>query len=287
MVTVIVPAHDEAAVLGRLLGALTGPANDDAADPCDLDIVVVANGCTDETAVVAAAVPGVRVVQTPVAGKTLALRLGDEVARGFPRVYIDADVEISRTGVLALAAALHEPGVLVAAPRRVLARAGVPLLVRWYYDVWERLPGVREGVFGRGVIALSPEGHARVRALPDVMADDLAISSAFRPAERRIVDDVVSVVRPPRTSADLLRRRVRAATSTHQLYSSVQDVATDSRTTRKDLARLAVRDPRLAAKLPFFLAVGVLARARAGRALAAGDYTTWLRDESSRDCGDQ
>jgi len=282
MVTVIVPAHDEAVVLGRLLRALTDSANDDAADPGDLDIVVVANGCTDETAAVATAVPGVRVVQTPVAGKTLALRLGDEVSRGFPRVYIDADVEISRAGVLAVAAALDEPGVLVAAPRRVLARAGVPLLVRWYYDVWERLPGVRDGVFGRGVIALSPAGHARVRALPDVMADDLAVSSAFRPAERRVVDDAVSVVRPPRTWADLLRRRVRAATSTHELYSSVQDAATDSRTTRKDLLTLALRDPRLTAKLPVFLAVGMLARARAAQALAAGDYTTWLRDESSR-----
>jgi glycosyltransferase involved in cell wall biosynthesis len=282
MVSVIVPAHDEAAVVGRLLTALTTTAKGDSADSCALDIVVVANGCTDETAAVAAAVPGVRVVETPGAGKAFALRLGDEVAEGFPRVYVDADVEISRTGILALAASLAEPGVYVVAPRRILERTGVPLLVRWYYDVWERLPGVREGVFGRGVIALSAEGHARVRALPDVMADDLAISSAFRPSERRIVDDAVSVVRPPRTWTDLLRRRVRAATSTHQLYSSVEDLPTDSRTTHTDLLRLAAQDPRLAFKLPVFLAVGALARARARRAVTTGDYTTWLRDESSR-----
>lgn len=51
--------------------------------------------------------------------------------------------------------------------------------MRWYYDVWQRLPQVREGLFGRGMIVLSPEGHERVRALPQVMSDDLAMSESF------------------------------------------------------------------------------------------------------------
>jgi len=265
-------------VVGRLLTALTGPG---PVTQGDLDIVVVANGCTDDTAAVAARVPGVRVIETAEASKAKALRAGDEAAGGFPRVYVDADVEISRADVLALAAALTEPGVLVAAPRRLLPRDGVAAAVRWYYDVWEQLPAVRDGIFGRGVVAVSREGHERISALPEVMSDDLAMSAAFSAHERRVVDAAVSLVRPPRTWTDLIKRRARVATGTRQLYDSGHELATDSRTSRHDLLQLAA-DPRLAVKLPVFLAAAVLARRRAARAVAKGDYQTWHRDESSR-----
>jgi hypothetical protein len=42
------------------------------------------------------------------------------------------------------------------------------------------------------------------------------------------------------------------------------------------------RRPALAVKMPVFLAVAVLAKRRAARAVRRGDYDTWLRDESSR-----
>jgi hypothetical protein len=38
----------------------------------------------------------------------------------------------------------------------------------------------------------------------------------------------------------------------------------------------------MAPRLAIFLSVTVLARLRAGRMVARGDYSTWLRDESSR-----
>lgn len=280
MISVIVPAHDEQIVIERLLRALTSPSGTPS-EPA-LDVVVVANGCSDDTARIAAATPGVTVVETPVPSKANALRLGDEAARGFPRVYVDADVELTRADVLALAAALAEPGVLAVAPRRHLDRGGVPLAVRWYYDVWEQLPGVRSGLFGRGVVAVSRAGHERIAALPDVLSDDLAMSAAFTAAERRVVPAAVSVVRPPRTWGDLVRRRARVATGTTQLYASGHALATDSRTTRADLLRIAARHPGTALKLPVFLAAAVVARRRAARAVAAGDYATWHRDESSR-----
>jgi hypothetical protein len=40
--------------------------------------------------------------------------------------------------------------------------------------------------------------------------------------------------------------------------------------------------PAFAAKLPVFAAVTVAARLGARRSVARGDFTTWLRDESSR-----
>ncbi|MGA8273701.1 MAG: glycosyltransferase, partial [Candidatus Sulfotelmatobacter sp.] len=86
MVSIIIPAHNEGAVIARTLKAMT-----DGAQPAELDIIVVCNGCSDDTAAVARRFsPAVRVLETAIAGKTNALNLGDEAARSFPRVYVDA-----------------------------------------------------------------------------------------------------------------------------------------------------------------------------------------------------
>ena len=112
--SVIVPAHNEARVIGRLLGPLVS----DAA-PDELNVIVVANGCTDNTADVAASFgPLVRVLSIPVPSKREALVAGDKAARGFPRIYADADVELGTADVRLLDAALRRPGVLAAAPQR-------------------------------------------------------------------------------------------------------------------------------------------------------------------------
>ncbi|MDI5941629.1 glycosyltransferase, partial [Micromonospora sp. DH15] len=88
----MIAAHDEANVIGGCLDALLADADTDAG--VELDVVVVANGCTDDTARVAAARPGVRVVELAEAGKAHALNAGDAVVRGFPRFYLDAAVGV-------------------------------------------------------------------------------------------------------------------------------------------------------------------------------------------------
>ncbi|MEV5972685.1 glycosyltransferase [Streptomyces sp. NPDC051921] len=295
MPSIVIPAHNEERTLGRLLDGLL----DGSSEP-EFDILVVCNGCTDATADVAAARgPRVRVVETPVPSKHEALRLGDEHAHGFPRIYVDADVEIGASGVRALTDALAGPGgVLAAAPERELPMTGCSWRVRAYYRVWQRLPAVRDGLFGRGVIAMSGEGHARIAALPPLMADDLAASLAFGPAERAVVPAARVVVRPPRTWADLVRRRIRAATSTAQLEDhqrqSPPDGAPDpagaaspaappsARTGLGDLRAILRAEPALLPAMFVFLAAALAARRGARRAIRKRDFDTWLRDESSR-----
>lgn len=312
------PAHNEERVIGRLLSALLAEAA-----PGELDVVVVANGCTDATAEVAAGFAGVRVVETPVPSKSNALRLGDEAASSagtasaavtassadpFPRLYVDADVILDTVGVRALVAALDEPGVLAAGPVRALPMDGVSWPVRWYYDVWQRLPSVRDELFGRGVVALSESGHARLAGWADVMADDLMMTMAFQPAERVVVPTARVEIRPPRTFADLMRRRVRAMTGNARLAAaspsappagspgapSAASAGAPSgaaltpvaarpapRTGLGELARMAADEPALAPKVALFAGVAVVSRLRARRAVRSADGT-WLRDESSR-----
>jgi hypothetical protein len=248
-------------------------------------VIVVANGCTDDTAEVAASFgPSVRVVSIPVPSKREALLAGDRAARDFPRIYVDADVELRAGDIQALEAALRQPGALAAGPDRVLALAGSPWLVRSYYDVWTRLPEVRSGLFGRGVIGLSEVGHARVASLPPLLADDLAASLVFAPDERVIVPGARVIIHPPRTAGDLIRRRIRATMGVTQVEQEQAEGAPGStaRTQPADLLTIIGRSPRMALHAGVFMAVAVLARLGARRAVRRRDYSKWLRDESSR-----
>jgi Glycosyl transferase family 2 len=275
--TVVIPAHNEGRVIGRLLAQLVRGA------PPGLDVIVVANGCTDNTAEVAASFgPGVRVLSIPVASKRAALAAGDEAARDFPRLYVDADIELGAEDVRALAEAVRQPGVLAAAPERALSLAASSWPVRWYYDVWTRLPEVLLALWGRGVIAVSELGHERLASLPPLLADDLAASLSFAPGERRIVPGARAVHHPPRTLTDLLHRRVRAYTGVAQIERTADAPPSTERTRLTDLLAITRSEPRMAPRVALFLAVAVVARLRARRALTRGDYSTWLRDESSR-----
>jgi hypothetical protein len=153
------------------------------------------------------------------------------------------------------------------------------MLAGWYYDVWERLPQVRAGLFGRGVIVLSEEGFQRVRKLPRYISDDLAYSEAFGPSERGIAADAVVTVWPARTWRSLLKRRIRVVQGNRELGTAgaVSDSAT---TSLGDLAALGRSEPRLILRIPVFLATAVIARI--GERTRRGDRSTWQRDETSR-----
>ena len=91
----------------------------------ELDVVVVCNGCTDGTANTARRFgSAVRVIETDVASKVHALNLGDQVARSFPRVYIDADVVITADAIRAIANRLEQGDVLAVAPTPNINVAG-------------------------------------------------------------------------------------------------------------------------------------------------------------------
>jgi glycosyltransferase involved in cell wall biosynthesis len=276
--TIVIPAHNEGLVIGRLLGRL---GTEESAS--GLTVIVVANGCSDNTIEVASSFgPGVKVVSIPQASKHLALMAGDREASDFPRIYVDADVELGLADVRALEAELAQPGVLAAAPERALAFDGCPWSVRWYYDIWLRLPQVRQGLFARGVIAVTKEGHGRLAALPPLMADDLAASLSFAAAERRIVANASAVCHAPKRTRDLLRRRIRAVTSVTQVERTEQAPESTARTSLADVMAILRRNPATAPRLALFAAVTITAKLAARRAIARGDYSTWLRDDSSR-----
>jgi hypothetical protein len=172
--------------------------------------------------------------------------------------------------------------VLAAAPRRELAMTGRPWQVRWYYDVWTLLPEVQRALWGRGVIAVNEAGHRRLARLPSLQADDLAASLAFEPNETVLVPGARVIVHPPRTFAGLLCCRTRSVTGNAQIECNQELGGSADRTRITDLIAVVRRRPGMLPQVGYFLSVAILARLRASRALARGDYLTWLRDDSSR-----
>lgn len=275
--SVIIPAHNEERTVSRLLQALCSPAD------LNPQILVVCNGCTDSTADLSRSFsPSVTTVEIDTPSKRLALQVGDDYANSYPRIFVDADVVISRADVARLVTALGNDSVLACAPTRSIPRDGMGWIVRWYYDVWERLPQVRDGLFGRGVIALSEPGMRRLRQLPPMMSDDLVMSEAFSDSERLVVEGALVTIFPPRKARDLLRRRIRAITGNYEADRAGLRSG-HAKTSVGTLARLVQNDFRLAPKMAVFMAIWAISKLGSRRAIKSGDFTTWRRDESSRE----
>jgi glycosyltransferase involved in cell wall biosynthesis len=273
VVSIVIPAHDEETVVeANLRRLLTSTA------PGEFDVVMVPNACTDRTAEIARAV-GVRVVETQIPGKAHALALGDEACTTFPRIYLDADVELTAGSVRALVAACSEPGVLACAPVPRLDLTGVGAVTKRVHRVHERLIGPRRALAGVGAYVLTKEGHARVFPMPaGLISDDGWVHGSFTPHERVVVAGAQTVVRPARTVSAYLRRRVRVRQGNRQL-AQLGRSAPEGRPGLRSLVALVVgRDVSLldaGCYVTVLVLDRVLTRVR-------GRRTSWGSDVSSR-----
>jgi glycosyltransferase involved in cell wall biosynthesis len=202
MTSVVIPAHNEATVIGQSLAKLQRDAG-------AVDITVIPNGCSDDTAHVARTA-GVKVVEITTPSKAAALNAGDAVAEGFPRIYLDADIAVPAGGLKRMACVFGRPGSpLAAVPARQLDLSGRPLAVRAYFAINSRLPAIQSGLLGRGMITLSQEGRSRFAEFPLMVADDLFLDSLFSETEKCTVESVVVTVATPLRTRDLVRRLIR------------------------------------------------------------------------------
>jgi glycosyltransferase involved in cell wall biosynthesis len=272
LASVVIPAHNEESVLDRCLQALlTGFA------PGELDVVVVANACTDRTAEIAREAC-VRVVETSTPGKANALRLGDAECVTFPRIYADADIELRSSSVRALLTALSGSDALAAAPVPTWDLVGVSGPARRVHRVHEQLMAARRGLAGVGVYVLTEDGHRRIFPLPDVLSDDGFVHRSFAADERLVVARAPVVVRPARTLRAHLRRRIRVREGNRQL-DALGAPAPEGRIRLRSLMRLVAERSVSALDAAFYLAILV-----ADLVLTrwTGPSTAWSTDATSR-----
>jgi glycosyltransferase involved in cell wall biosynthesis len=277
MTSVVIAAHNEADVIGGLLNALTCNRSND-----QLDIVVVCNGCRDHTADIARGFgPSVRVVETDVASKPNALNLGDEVARGFPRIYLDADVLIDHDTIMALSGALQSGEFLAAGVSPRIDTSGCSLGVKAFYSIKGMLPSSREGIAGSGLYAISEAGRARFNKFPTIVSDDLYARLIFKETERTTLPGLHSVVYAAKSVRALLIQRTRSAFGSGQLARLYPELlGNNSRHNHMALARLLIY-PTLWYKLAIYTYVTVTSKLKARKLLREAGYV-WEREQTSR-----
>ncbi|WP_106204805.1 glycosyltransferase [Aliiruegeria haliotis] len=188
MFTVIIPAHDEAAYIGRTLDALRAQ---DTNAPGAVHVIVAANGCRDKTAEIARSRIEVftergwhlSVVEIPEGRKTAAINAAEAIAQPGPRIFLDADVVCNPAllgqlmQALAPAQPLHATGRFqIKPPESAVSRA--------YARTWMRVPFMSAGTPSAGLFAVNAAGRARWGIFPDIIADDIFVRLQFAPRER-------------------------------------------------------------------------------------------------------
>ncbi|MBD7958545.1 glycosyltransferase family 2 protein [Microbacterium sp. Sa4CUA7] len=266
--SVIVPAHDESAVIERTLRELAEPASAGS-----LDVHVVCNACSDDTALRAGAVPGVRVTSLDIASKTAAVNEGTRAAATAPYIVLDADIHLPSTAIPTLLRALSRPGVQAGRPPFEYDTLDSAPLVRAYYRARSRIPAMSAALWGGGVYALGSTGIERVGVLPALTADDFYVDSLFAAREKAIPLSAPARVRMPTTTKALLSVLTRNRRGVSALGHDA------GRRTLRDVLS-TVRGPGSMADAAAFIALTAIARLRARRS-AGSDM--WERDDSSRE----
>ena len=283
--SVIIPAHNEEAVIARCLRTILAEAPQDA----PMQIIVAANGCRDATVEQArAAAPDALVLDLPVGSKTAAINAANRAAAHFPRIYVDADVQCGYWSLLALAQALREPGIMTAAPAIRMDLSRCNWLMKAYYRAWSRQPYARAGKGGAGCYALSAEALASVGEFPPIIGDYIWIHTRFPDSQKRFIAqdgagrDVFSVVYPPRTAREQIRVEARRQNGNAEVRRQYPSPYFANANNGGGLSA-ALRSGTNPFDLAIFFMIKFAARALARWNRQRGKGQAWARDMSTRE----
>jgi glycosyltransferase involved in cell wall biosynthesis len=282
--TVIIPAHNEEAVIARCLQTLL----EHAPEQHEMQIIVAANGCTDQTVEVArAACPAALVLDLPTGSKTAAINASNKVAAHFPRIYLDADVDCGYATLAALAEELRKPGVMTAAPAIRIDLTGCNALMKAYYRAWSRQPYAKAGKGGAGCYGLSAEALGTVGEFPPIIGDDIWIHTRFPDEQKRYIASdsagrpVFSVVYPPRTAWQQIRVEARRQNGNEEVRRKYPSPFFANANNGGGLFT-ALRSGTHPIDLIVFFAIKLAARSLARWNRKRGQATAWARDLSTR-----
>jgi glycosyltransferase involved in cell wall biosynthesis len=285
--SIIIPAHNEAAVILRCLETIQLRLPQGRVPP---QIILVCNGCSDNTADLARAnFPQVEVIELAQGSKPLALNAGNARAKAATRIFLDADVIVDGHALTEVADVLSaDNGIEVAAPAMRIDLAHSSPLVRAFYRAWQATPYINDGMVGSGLFGLSAGGMARVGAFPPIIADDSYVRNHFALSERKSVaydaqgEPVSFTIFPPRDMASLVRVMARRRVGDLQLFQLVGPPPVEVGTS--DVGFVATKLWRRVALFDYLTYATVKLVARVwGRAMFHNNKPAeWLRDDSSR-----
>ncbi len=278
MATIIVPAHNESAVISDCLESIV---DQDGVD----NVIVACNGCSDDTAeIVQLRFPSVHCLDIPTASKTNALNEAEAKARelgmGFPSFYIDADTRLGPNAIKTIEEALASSPVLLAAPTPVIDTSQSSWLVRQYYKAWLGLPYVKQGVIATCSYVITERGRERFDEFPEVISDDGYVRGHFRSSEISNISRAEIYIRAPKDVISLIKIKTRARLGNKQLLATGQWKVREHRSHVRILATRLFSSafvPTLAYTL-----INLIIRVRADWQFRRIAQYRWEKDLSSR-----
>jgi glycosyltransferase involved in cell wall biosynthesis len=306
MISIIMPAYNESAVIARTLASVSQSLGD-----LPGEIIVVCNGCVDDTYAIVnqfASQSGVPVTAIDLAegSKIAALNAGDAAATGFPRFYLDADIELSPNAIRSVTQVLEAGVVHAAAPRMHCDMASASWPVQAFYRTWLHRPYHRHGHVGSGFVGISQVGRERFDRFPDIIADDEFVRRQFAADERQVVLDASFTIHVPRDIRSLIKVKTRSRLGTQQLEQRFPELTSNAQSSRSrnsnsetsDSDAMAGEstssvDPKKQSSAPqvaqpsrldqlAYACVVLCSRWRANRQFRTGKFGHWERDETSR-----
>ena len=282
--SVVIPAHNEEAVIGRCLETLLA----DAPEGNPPEIILAANGCKDRTVEIARELaPFATILDLPAGSKVIAMNEANKVARHAPRFFLDADLQCSYAALKATSDALRQPGVMAASPALDMDVSRSDFWVRAYYRVWMTQPYVTDRLVGSGVFGLSAVGLERIGEIPPTFADDTWVRTRFSYDERRNVakdadgNPVHFTVSPPRTLRDQIKIEARRRIGSEQvlaLYPSPHN----TKINRPGNLGTALKNGASVLDVAIYLAMKAAALLQFRWNKLRGKTPVWVRDMGAR-----
>ena len=189
MLTIIIPAYNEASVISECLDSLLAQTYQGS-----LEIIVAANGCSDETAALARTYEdgfeskgyALLVLEITRGNKNNAINHSDSIARFGNRLYLDADVVCDDDLItqivdeLATTKPIYVSGTLN-------IQEGPSFSSRCYGTIWKATPYIRDTIPGCGCYAVNATGRALWNQFPKIHSDDKFVRLLFNRNQRRQV----------------------------------------------------------------------------------------------------
>ncbi|MEM9644080.1 MAG: glycosyltransferase family 2 protein [Planctomycetota bacterium] len=283
MISVIIPAYNEAAVIGRTLQSVLKALQQEPGE-----ILVVCNGCRDNTFDIASRFDApVRVFNLEAGSKIAALNLGDREATHFPRFYLDADIELSANALREVSNLLRTGNIHAASPKMKCEMSAASWPVRSFYRTWLSRPYHAAGHVGSGFVGISQSGRDRFDEFPNIIADDEFVRRQFLPSERAIAHEANFTIRVPHDVHSLIKVKTRSRLGARQLSQRFPELASNVRpdhATKKYPAGRSEENgirPGILDKAVYG-ALCLAIRSRANRQYREGSFSDWERDETSR-----
>jgi len=190
MLSVVIPANNEEAIIGDCLSAL-GKSDK---IPGTVEVIVAANGCTDNTVGVCETFRdrfealgwSLHILDLADGGKLGALNAAEAKASGDIMAYLDADVSVSPPLMAGIVRTLRRDEPAYASGRVNITAKGA--FSAAYARNWARVPFMTTNVPGCGLFAMNAAGRARWGEWPAIISDDGFARLQFTPDERHLVD---------------------------------------------------------------------------------------------------